>query len=350
MDTKTQKRKRLKQLCSDYDAAVKRILTKKYVLAHILKGCTDEFSDCSIEEIVEKHLTFDPIYGETAVDEDETNAELAAKVTSSEHATTSEGKVVFDTRFEVLAPNTKRPIGLIINIEGQRQSKLRYPLTKRALYYCSRLISSQKGRNFKHDHYDDIQKVYSIWICTNPKCKNRGTIQRYSIAKEDLFGNVDVPKREYDLMVFMIVNVGNSKSPNYNGLLKMLSLLFCNQDEQVDASQILEIEYGYPKAYFEPEVFMKSWAHEIVVEAEEKGLKKGLRRGRKEGHEKGRKEGRIEGIKEGIEKGKIAGGLEQILVMTKRVMSSLSKTLDDAMAILELTEEEKAYVRRCLAT
>ena len=232
--------------------------------------------------------------------------------------------------------------------------ELRYPLTKRALYYCSRLSSSQKGRNFKHDHYDNIQKVYSIWICTNPKRKNCGTIQRYSIAKEDLFGNVDVPKREYDLMVFMIVNVGNSKSPNYNGLLKMLSLLFCNQDEQVDASQILEKEYGYPKAYFEPEVFMKSWAHEIVVEAEEKGLKKGLRRGRKEGHEKGVKEG-IEkgiekGVKEGIEKGKIAGGLEQILVMTKRVMSSLSKTLDDAMAILELTEEEKAYVRRCLAT
>ena len=220
--------------------------------------------------------------------------------------------------------------------------ELRYPLTKRALYYCSRLISSQKGRNFKHDHYDDIQKVYSIWICTNPKRKNCGTIQRYSIAKEDLFGNVDVPKREYDLMVFMIVNVGNSKSPNYNGLLKMLSLLFCNQDEHVDASQILEKEYGYPKAYFEPEVFMKSWAHEIVVEAEEKGLKKGLRRGRKEGHEKGRKEG--------IKEGKIAGGLEQILVMTKRVMSTLGKSLDDAMAILELTEEEKAYVRRCLAT
>ena len=143
-------------------------------------------------------------------------------------------------------------------------------------------------------------------------------------------------------MVFMIVNVGNSKSPNYNGLLKMLSLLFCNQDEHVDASQILEKEYGYPKEYLEPEVFMKSWAHEIVVEAEEKGLKKGLRRGRKEGHEKGRKEG--------LKEGTFAGGLEQTLVMTKRVMSSLGKSLDDAMAILELTEEEKAYVRRCLAT
>ena len=224
--------------------------------------------------------------------------------------------------------------------------ELRYPLTKRAIYYCSRLISSQKGRNFKHDHYDNIQKVYSIWICTNPKRKNCGTIQRYSIAKEDLYGNVDVPKREYDLMVFLIVNVGNSKSPNYNGLLKMLSLLFCHDDEHVDASRILEEEYGYPKAYFEPEVFMKSWAHEIVVEAEEKGLRKGLKKGRKEGIIAGIKEGKIAGIKEG----KIAGSLEQMLVMTKRVMASLGKTLDEAMAILELNEKEKEYVRRSIAT
>ena len=248
--------------------------------------------------------------------------------------------------------------------------ELRYPLTKRAIYYCSRLISSQKGRNFKHDHYDNIQKVYSIWICTNPKRKNCGAIQRYSIAKEDLYGNVDVPKREYDLMVFLIVNVGNSKSPNYNGLLKMLSLLFCHDDEHVDASRILEEEYGYPKAYFEPEVFMKSWAHEIVVEAEEKGLRKGLKKGRKEGKIAGIKEGKIAGIKEGkiagikegkiagikegkiagIKEGKIAGSLEQMLVMTKRVMASLGKTLDEAMAILELNEKEKEYVRRSMAT
>ena len=80
----------------------------------------------------------------------------------------------------------------------------------------------------------------------------------------------------------------------------------------------------------------------MSLKQKRRGLKKGLRRGRKEGHEKGRKEG--------IKEGKIAGGLEQTLVMTKRVMSSLGKSLDDAMAILELTEEEKAYVRRCLAT
>ena len=75
---------------------------------------------------------------------------------------------------------------------------------------------------------------------------------------------------------------------------------------------------------------MKSWAHEIVVEAEEKGLRKGLKKGRKEG--------------------KIAGSLEQRLVMTKRVMASLGKTIDEAMAILELNEDEKQYVRRSIAT
>ena len=83
---------------------------------------------------------------------------------------------------------------------------------------------------------------------------------------------------------------------------------------------------------------MKSWAHGIVVEAEEKGLRKGLK--------KGRKEGKIAGIKEG----KIAGSLEQMLVMTKRVMASLGKTIDEAMAILELNEDEKQYVRRSIAT
>ena len=48
--------------------------------------------------------------------------------------------------------------------------------------------------------------------------------------------------------------------------------------------------------------------------------------------------------------GKIAGSLEQMLVMTKRVMASLGKTIDEAMAILELNEDEKQYVRRSIAT
>lgn len=46
-----------------------------------------------------------------------------------------------------------------------------YPLIKSALYYCARLISSQLNTVFTGSHYEKIQKVYSIWICTSYRTK-----------------------------------------------------------------------------------------------------------------------------------------------------------------------------------
>ncbi len=37
-----------------------------------------------------------------------------------------------------------------------------YSLLKRATYYASRMISSQRGRDFHGDEYDKIRKVYTI--------------------------------------------------------------------------------------------------------------------------------------------------------------------------------------------
>ena len=48
--------------------------------------------------------------------------------------------------------------------------------------------------------------------------------------------------------------------------------------------------------------------------------------------------------------GLIEGRIEGIVDMTKRIMKILGKTLDDAMAYLQLTDEEKQSVRCCLAT
>ena len=53
-------------------------------------------------------------------------------------------------------------------------------------------------------------------------------------------------------------------------------------------------------------------------------------------------EGRIEGRREGYREG--------IVDLTKRVMKILGKTLEDTMAFLQLTDEEKQSVRCCLAT
>ena len=56
----------------------------------------------------------------------------------------------------------------------------------------------------------------------------------------------------------------------------------------------------------------------------------------------GRIEGRIDGHREGHRDG--------IVDLTKRVMKILGKTLEDTMAFLQLTDEEKQSVRCCLAT
>ena len=53
------------------------------------------------------------------------------------------------------------PIELIINREVQLDSSPGYPIEKRAVYYCSRLISAQYGTIFAHSEYQKLRKVYS---------------------------------------------------------------------------------------------------------------------------------------------------------------------------------------------
>jgi hypothetical protein len=56
---------------------------------------------------------------------------------------------------------------IIINVEAQKDEPSKYDILNRAVFYVSRLISSQKERDFKNSDYDNIKKVYSIWVCMN---------------------------------------------------------------------------------------------------------------------------------------------------------------------------------------
>ena len=75
-----------------------------------------------------------------------------------------------------------------------------------------------------------------------------------------------------------------------------------------------------------------------MCEAQEKWENELLERGRDEGRE------------EGLEKGREEGSMQRLIEMTKRIMTLFGKTLDDAMAFLQLTEDEKVSVRHCMAT
>ena len=53
---------------------------------------------------------------------------------------------------------------IIINVEAQKDEPTGYEILNRAIFYVSRLISSQKERDFENSSYDDIKRVYSIWV------------------------------------------------------------------------------------------------------------------------------------------------------------------------------------------
>ena len=82
-------------------------------------------------------------------------------------ASPGEGKTTYDIRFRVTFPD-RRSHGMIINVEAQKDFTPGYDLTTRGVFYCSRMLSAQMETSISAKDYNQLQKVYSIWICLEP--------------------------------------------------------------------------------------------------------------------------------------------------------------------------------------
>ena len=218
---------------TEYDAAAKKLLSSKKILAWILKYCVEEFKDCSIADIRDRYIIGIPETASVPVLPDETNA--AAMVNAdrisgerTEDTSVTEGKVTFDIRFRAITPHNDL-VQLIINIEAQRSRHTSYPLLKRAMYYVSRLISSQYGVDFDKAQYGKIKKVYSIWLCMDAP-DDRGGITRYHMQEEPEYGNILNEKEDYDLQQVVMVYVAHARADMENRLLNLLGELFLSED------------------------------------------------------------------------------------------------------------------------
>ena len=175
----------------------------------------------------------------------------------NEDISQNEGTVYYDVRFNAIAPSTEEHgnIRLIINAEAQNRFKPKYPLTKRAVYYGSRLISAQNGTVFTKSDYQKLCKVYSIWICVNPAKKFRNTITRYSLKPETIIGNAVEAPENYDLINIVMVCLGKMEEWNDNNLIKFLGVLFQNELSAREKKDILERDFNIPMTEtFESEV------------------------------------------------------------------------------------------------
>ena len=143
-----------------YDEACKRVLSERGIMAHILKACTEEFKDCDLQDIAQRYIQGEPSISRIAVEPEAISPRIESEQTEDKSGT--EGTVYYDIRFHAVAPIDGKRIQLIINLEAQNDFNPGYPLLKRAVYYCGRMISSQYGTVFVKSHYEKIQKVYSI--------------------------------------------------------------------------------------------------------------------------------------------------------------------------------------------
>ena len=191
---------------AQYDASAKRLLGNKSILAHILVKAVSEFRGMKWEEAV-KFIEGEPYINLVPVEPGLTNVEIKSNGErlvglNTENCEINEGLVRFDIVFYVKMKDGLSQI--IINVEAQKDEPKGYEILNRAIFYVSRLISSQKERDFENSHYDDIKQVYSIWVCMNMK---ENSLSHIHLTREDLVGRCDW-KGKMDL--FNIVMIGLS--------------------------------------------------------------------------------------------------------------------------------------------
>ena len=309
-----------------YDAACKRVLAEKIILAWIMKESLDEYRDCDVNEIAARYIEGEPQVGTVLVSPDETNTDGRIHGISTEDTSLTESKSIYDVRFLALTPDTGEQVRLIINVEAQDRSNPGYAVTKRGIYYGSRMISTQRGVEFLHSDYDQIKKVYSIWVCLNSAEDRENTITRYSIREDNLVGSVKEDPRNYDLLSVVMICLGREQSGIDNALLDMLNVLFGTESNAERKKAYLKDKYAIPMTReFETEVSEMCNLSEGV---ERRGIEKG--------------------IAQGMEKGVMQGRTEGVTEMLRNLIHNTGWTIEKAMETLGIPSSERTSYEKLL--
>ena len=202
---------------------------------------------------------------------------------------------------------------VIINVEAQKDEPGGYEILNRAIFYVSRLISSQKERDFENSSYDDMKRVYSIWVCMNME---ENTMSHIHLTKDDLIGRHDW-KGKLDLL--NIVMIGLAKElPEHSEMYELHRLLGALLSNRLSLGEKLDIIGGEYEIPMEEELRKDVSAMcNLSQGIEEEGIAIGHAAGLEEGRTAGLAEGREAGLAEGHEAGFIEGEAGLILKMYK---------------------------------
>lgn len=310
---------------AQYDNSAKRLIAHKIILAWILIRTVEEFKGMEPLEVAAL-IEGIPYISAVPVEPGLTNAvrfKNGKRLVgfNTENQEMNEGLVRFDIVFYVRMKDGLSQI--IINVEAQKDEPGEYEILNRAVFYVSRLVSSQKERDFENSSYDDIKSVYSIWICMNME---ENTMSHIHLTKEDLIGSYEW-KGNLDLL--NIIMIGLAKElPEHDETYELHRLLGALLSRELTIDEKLDIignEYDIPLE----ENFRKDMSTMCNLS---QGVKEeGIAIGRREGLEEGRREGHAELITKMYKNG----------LSIEQIASATDKTIEEVKTIIEGKEKSQ---------
>ena len=262
---------------AQYDETAKMLLAQKPFLANSLVRTVKDFMDMDSNE-VEALIEGDPYISEIAVDPGFTNSTFSnesKQITgmNNEDKVRKEGVLFYDILFFVRTPNGLSKV--IVNIEAQKAEPTKYDVEMRGLFYAVREISSQLNREFSNQNYNEIKKVYSIWICMN---EPENTLEKIYLTKEDIIGHSRW-KDMYEIINVVIVRLGKKLDPKKDHELhRLLGALFLPDMSVAEKNEVLEDEFHIEMEGDRKEM-LKTMCN-LSQGIKEQGIEQGIEQGR----------------------------------------------------------------------
>ena len=231
---------------AQYDESAKRLLGQKSILAHILVKTVDEFAGMDPKDVV-SYIEGEPFINTVPVEPGLTNAVMKSSGSqvagfNSETMELHEGMIRFDIIFYVRMKDGVSQI--IINVEAQKDEPNGYDILNRAIFYVSRMISSQKERDFLSSNYNDIKRVYSIWICMS---MSENSLEHIHLIKDSIV-NSYAWKGKMDLINIVMIGLAENL-PEHEEKYELHRLLGALLSQDLTVNEKLDIignEYAIP--------------------------------------------------------------------------------------------------------
>lgn len=161
---------------------------------------------------------------------------------NSENQEIHEGTIRFDIIFYVRMRDGLSQI--IVNVEAQKDEPEKYEILNRAIFYVSRMISSQKEKDFSNSNYNDIKRVYSIWVCMNMP---ENSLEHIHLVKDSLV-NSHAWKGKLDLINIVMIGLAE-ELPEHEEKYELHRLLGALLSQNLSVNEKLNIignEYDIP--------------------------------------------------------------------------------------------------------